>query len=167
VNLIQQDLPHSLDESSHGQVFGDMDDDWEDEDFNIYSEEISVQRAASLEALKVYAGAFTSSKSDLCAGTAKEMLDDNIRFGDLDRLDMGQLASEMVNIEVTLDDTQGSSIGSPSPCPSSDTLSVSRNREIICARKEGTKNRKRIGVRRRDTLDRERKPRSTLHGTTN
>ena len=137
-----------------------MDNDWEDEDLDMYSEEMSVRRAASLEALKVYAGAFASFQADSHAQMAQKMLDESgIGFGDLDRLDLGQLASEMIHVEVTLDDTRGSCIGSPSP--SSDTLSVSRYREIVCANKERTTNRKRIGVRRRDTLDRTKMPRST------
>jgi hypothetical protein len=166
MDLIQQELPQSPSQSSVGQVFGDMDDDWEDEDLDVYGEEISVRRAASLEALKVYAGAFASSQADSQAQLAKKMLDESgIGFGDLDRLDLGQLASEMVHIEVTLDDTRGSSIGSPSP--SSDTLSVSRYREMVCVNKERTKNRKRIGVRRRDTLDRTKMPRAATHNSTN
>lgn len=162
---MQQDPSQSRNESSHDQVFGDMDDDWEDEDFDLYSEEVCVRRVASLEALKVYAGAFASFKANVHAPIAKEMLDESsIRFDDLDRLDFGQLASEIVHIEVTLDDTRGSSAGSPAP--SSDTLSVSRYRETVCRKKESTKSRKR-NVRRRDTVDRTKMARTVAHHTTN
>lgn len=166
MNLIQHDVPQSRSESSHQQVFGDMDDDWEDDDLDMYDEEISVRRAASLEALKVYAGAFATFQVDSHTQMAKDMLDESgIGFGDLDRLNLGQLASELVHIEVTLDDTRTSSIGSPSP--SSDTLSVSRYREVVCARRESTKTRKRMGAKRRDTGDRTKLARSKVHNTAN
>ncbi|KAF2707678.1 hypothetical protein K504DRAFT_492330 [Pleomassaria siparia CBS 279.74] len=144
---IDEDTNRNMEYKSYRQLF-DEAADWEDTDSDMHDGEIAIRRAASLDALKVYAGAFTSLQADSCVRMEKDMLDESgTWFCDMDQLDLGQLASDMVHVQVTLDDTKGSSIGSPSP--SSDTLSVSRYEEVKSTRKEGTKNRKRTGVVRR------------------
>ncbi|KAF2793477.1 hypothetical protein K505DRAFT_375323 [Melanomma pulvis-pyrius CBS 109.77] len=149
--LIREDISWTAEHESYRQIFGHFDDS-EDGYSNMHDGDIALRRAASLDALKVYAGAFTPLEVDPYAQMAKEALDEShSRFGDLERQDLGQLVSELAHLEVTREDTRESSMGSPRP--SSDTLSVSRHTEIRRARKERAENRKRMDARRRGPMD--------------
>ena len=141
---------------SYRQLFSEFDDmDAADSDSDMHEGYMALRRKASLDALRVYTGALAPFGAD---SGSRELLDERgFGWGDPERLDLGQLASEMVRIEVTLNGKRESSVGSPSP--SSDTLSVAPYRAVRSTKREGTKHRRRVGMKRRGTVDRTKTPR--------
>ncbi|KAF2186149.1 hypothetical protein K469DRAFT_706808 [Zopfia rhizophila CBS 207.26] len=170
VNLIREERARAFEQEMYRQVFGDIDG-LEDADFNIEDGDIALRRTASLDALRLYHGSFASSQTpmnrfmtlspahDTHPWLARNAMDEaGIGHGDLETLDLRKLASEMVNSEEPPNTTQEASMGSLQP--SSDTLSISRFKEIRNARKEGPRTRKRIGIRKHNLVDRSKTPQS-------
>ena len=149
-------------------------EDMEDADFDLQDGNVTLRRQASLDALKLYSGAFASSETpmnrfmamspshDTHAWMARSVMDESgMGLGDLESVDLRKLASEMVNLGEQPRGTREANAGSPRP--SSDTLSWSRFNEVKNARKEAARPRKRIGNRKQSVADRTKK--SNSHST--
>ncbi|KAF2732297.1 hypothetical protein EJ04DRAFT_525435 [Polyplosphaeria fusca] len=169
-SLIREEQAVAAEQEMYRRIFGEIDD-FSDEDIDLFDGNIALRRAASLEALKLYTGAFASSETpmnrfmtlspahDTHPWIARKVMDEaGIGIGDIETLELRQLASEMVDVAEVRDDTREASVGSIRP--SSDTLSVSRFKALREAKKEGTRVRKRIGIRRHH-VDRKKPPTTT------
>jgi len=108
-------------ESSELYRFEDDLSDSGEEDLNARRYNIALRKAASLEALKIYGGCFTSG---FLAMTHGDMDERQLRYPDAERLDLQRFASEMARVDTGSIET-GSRISSScgSPRPDSDTLS--------------------------------------------
>mgnify|MGYP004559012125 CR=1 FL=1 len=92
-----------------------------DEDLNIKRYNMALRKAASLEALKIYGGCFTSGFLAMTHGDHK---DRKLSGPDAEGLDLQRLASEMVRVDTGSIETESRFSGScGSPRPDSDTLS--------------------------------------------
>lgn len=92
-----------------------------DEDLNARRYNIALRKAASLEALKIYGGCFTSG---FLAMTHGDIDDRQLPGADAERLDLQRLAFEMSRVETGSIKTDSRFSGScGSPRPDSDTLS--------------------------------------------
>jgi hypothetical protein len=109
-------------ESSELYRFEDDLSESGDEGLDARRYHIALRKAASLEALKIYGGCFTSG---FLAMTQGDTDDRKLSCPDDERLDLQRLASEMVRVDVGSIETElrfsSSCIGSPRP--DSDTLS--------------------------------------------
>ena len=135
-----------------------------DAEFSPLDIDMTARRKASLEALKLYTGNLASLSTPmdrLIASQAEphckagHTLDDALAWRDVETLDAKRLASEL---ETEARESDEMSVGSLRP--SSDTLSLSRERlmesmEPMKDRRErGTRNWRRLRMRRRCTMDR-------------
>lgn len=92
-----------------------------DEDLNTRRYNIALRKAASLEALKIYGGCFTSG---FLAMTHGDYSNQRLPCPDAERLDLQRLISEMTRVDTGSIETQSRFSGScGSPRPDSDTLS--------------------------------------------
>ncbi|KAF2260918.1 hypothetical protein CC78DRAFT_383197 [Lojkania enalia] len=162
VSLILKERAQVAEQEIFRRMFGDAND-FEAEQLGVSNEDMAPRHTAFWEALKLYSGSFASSETpmnrfiamspanDAQPWIAKEVMEENgIKVGDLETLDLRKLVSELIE-ESTREDIRESSTGSPRP--SSDTLTTTRLKEIRNARREGTRMRKRISVRRRNRKD--------------
>ncbi|KAF9697898.1 hypothetical protein EKO04_004179 [Ascochyta lentis] len=114
-------------ESSELYRFEDDLSESGEENLNAKRYNIALRKAASLEALKIYGGCFTSG---FLAMTHGDMDDRNLSCPDAEGLDLQRLASEMAHVETGSTETESrSSNGCGSPRPDSDTLSRVEVRE--------------------------------------
>lgn len=115
-----------------------------EEDVNAQQYNIALRKAASLEALKIYGGCFTSG---FLAMTHGDIGDRQRPSPDAERLDLQRLASEMARVDTGSIETESrfsSSCGSPRP--DSDTLSRVDVRER-CEKRWGWKS---LGKKKRN-----------------
>ncbi|KAJ4337775.1 hypothetical protein N0V95_008233 [Ascochyta clinopodiicola] len=98
-----------------------------EEDLNAKRYNIALRKAASLEALKIYGGCFTSG---FLAMTQGDMDNRNLACPDAEGLDLQMLASEMARVDTgSIETGSRFSSGCGSPRPDSDTLSRMDARE--------------------------------------
>jgi hypothetical protein len=158
VNLIREERAMAAEMELYRQAFGDLDD-IEDTKLSDAMKEIE---ATGANTLALYAAPFASSEAPmkrfLAMGPTQDahpwmakaaMEEAGVSHGDLEALDLRRLASEIVDVRASEKDELEDGVGTPRP--SSDTLSVSRFRELRQARRvekaAGTRVRKAIGVR--------------------
>ncbi|KAJ8107690.1 hypothetical protein OPT61_g8693 [Boeremia exigua] len=92
-----------------------------DEDLNTRRYNMALRKAASLEALKIYGGCFTSG---FLAMTHGDYSNQKLPCPDAERIDLQKLASEMSRVDTGSIETRSrSSESCGSPRPDSDTLS--------------------------------------------
>ena len=106
-------------ESSDLYRFEDDYSESGDEDLDARRYNIALRKAASLEALKIYGGCFTSGFLAMTHGDVHDR-----RYPDAEGLDLQRLASEMARVDTGSIETESRSSDScGSPRPDSDTLS--------------------------------------------
>jgi len=145
-----------MEQERYRHIFGDAEE-WEDVDLGIPNPEATLE-AASRDSLRLYHGHFASSATpmnrfmtispanDTHPWLARDAMEEaGVNYGDLETMEVRQLASELMATEEIRTHTRAGS-----PRPSSDTLSVSRFREMRKAKKR-PRVRKSIVVRKRDT----------------
>ncbi|KAF2647574.1 hypothetical protein K491DRAFT_685416 [Lophiostoma macrostomum CBS 122681] len=159
VNLIREERAMATEMALYRQVFGDQEE-VEDAKPSDAMRNIGDSYANTLA---LYTAPFASSEAPmsrfLSMGPTQDahpwmakatMEESGVSHGDLEALDLRRLASEMVDVKsAAKDEAQGSG---GTPRPSSDTLSVSRFRELTQIRRAGktvgTRMKKKIGVRK-------------------
>lgn len=108
-------------ESSELYRFEDEWSEFGDEDLNARRYNMALKKAASLEALKIYGGCFTSG---FLAMTHGDMDDRKPSCLDTEGLDLQRLASDMARVDTgSIETGSRSSDSCGSPRPDSDTLS--------------------------------------------
>jgi hypothetical protein len=108
-------------ESSELYRFEDDLSESGNEDLNARRYNIALRKAASLEALKIYGGCFTSGFLAMTQGNTDDC---QLSYPDVEGLDLQEFASEMGRVRtgsIETDSRFSSSCGSPRP--DSDTLS--------------------------------------------
>ncbi|KAF2623873.1 hypothetical protein BU25DRAFT_414044 [Macroventuria anomochaeta] len=114
-------------ESSELYRFEDDLSESGDEDHDARRYNIALRKAASLEALKIYGGCFTSGFLAMAHG---DIDDRKLSCPDAEGLDLQKLASEMARVDTGSIETESRFSGScGSPRPDSDTLSQMDVRE--------------------------------------
>jgi len=140
------------------EAFGAIEE-LEDAELNFRDSYIGLQ-SGSDEVLELYHGHFASSATPMSRFTtispandthpwlARDALEEaGIGYGDLETIEVRQLASELMAAEESITDGRDSE---GSPRPSSDTLSITQLRKMR-SKKKGPRVRKRIMIRKRDT----------------
>lgn len=108
-------------ESSELYRFEDDLSESGDEDLDTRRYNIALRKAASLEALKIYGGCFTSG---FLAMTHGDLDDRKLSYADAEGLDLQMLVAEMARVDTGSIETDSRFSGScGSPRPDSDTLS--------------------------------------------